>query len=249
MPKPISRTDLMSKRVHVALPIRVTYSDRGPRTGLEVACTYDIHSRGARIAGLRGVQRVGELITVERGRNKALCRVTWIGDPNSDLRGQFGIECVEEDKMLWEAELAEIVEVYEPIQPDRRSGRTRTARTPSENRRLKPRFAAQGQADLMQIPNSVQKAARVEDLSERGCLIYTDGLLLPGTDLKIVLNITNCDVTVKGQVRHGSTGSGMGIEFREIRKGDRPLLNYLLRKLAAETVPCDLWRVEVVAPA
>jgi len=38
-------------------------------------------------------------------------------------------------------------------------------------------------------------------------------------------------------VRHAKQNIGLGIEFREIRKGDRPLLQYLLQKLAAQQPP------------
>jgi len=32
-------------------------------------------------------------------------------------------------------------------------------------------------------------------------------------------------------VRHAAPGVGLGIEFREVRKGDRAILQYLLRKM------------------
>jgi hypothetical protein len=35
-------------------------------------------------------------------------------------------------------------------------------------------------------------------------------------------------------VRHTALAFGVGIEFREIRKGDRQVLQFLLRKLAEE---------------
>src|SRR5437868_6655785 len=96
------------KRVHVAIPVRLSYWVGAVRTSQEWACTYDIDARGARIAGLCEGKQVGEIVTVARGRNKALCRVSWIGNPESALRGQFGIECVEEDKVPWLAELQEM---------------------------------------------------------------------------------------------------------------------------------------------
>jgi hypothetical protein len=247
VPKPAEKidTDQSRKRVHIALPVRVTYSERGVRAP-EMACTYDIHPRGARIAGLRHVQRVGELLTVERGRNKTLCRITWIGDTDSDLRGQCGIECVDDDKPMWESELAETIEAYDPILA-RRS--VPTTRTQKENRRLTPRFLANGKADILRIPSVSCVPATLQDLSERGCLLQTGNALMPGTDLKLVLNITECDVTVKGRVRHGASGLGIGIEFHEIRRGDRPLLNHLLRSLAAAEQTAEPWTVEIVAPS
>src|SRR5215475_11734381 len=83
-----------NKLVHLAISLRwspVGQEGRGP---VETACTYDIHPRGARLLG-SGEVRVGDLLLIERGRNKAVCRVTWIGDPKSALRGQFAVQCVD----------------------------------------------------------------------------------------------------------------------------------------------------------
>jgi hypothetical protein len=42
-----------------------------------------------------------------------------------------------------------------------------------------------------------------------------------------------CDVTValRGHVRYTAENRAMGIEFQEIRQGDRPLLDYVLNQL------------------
>ena len=65
------------------LPVRLTHMQNGERGGLEMACTYDIHPRGARLVSFRDV-KVGDLITVERGRNKSICQVVWTA--RSELR-------------------------------------------------------------------------------------------------------------------------------------------------------------------
>lgn len=238
----------IEKRVHVAFPVRVVYCDKGAKACPEVACTYDIHPRGARISRLRNVREIGDIISVERGRSKTKCRITWIGDPDSELRGQFGIECIEEDKTMWEAELAELDEIYQSILPGQGSKQKRSfTRTRIENRRQGPRFPVQGTAELAQLPQSSWREARVNDLSGTGCLIQTDRVLMPGTDLMLVLSLSQCDVTVKGQVRHAVRGAGLGIEFYQIRKGDRPLLDYVLRGLAATMDGTSALRVESAA--
>lgn len=223
--------DRFDKRVHVALPIRLTHGGNGSRSALSVACTYDIHSRGARVASLRTL-RIGETISVERGKTKALCRVVWAGDADSDLRGQFGIECIEDEKILWEEELRETEEVYNKILKKYRPAfRKRGNGNQPENRRTS-RFDARGLAHLVQGPKSARVEGHLKQISEFGCRVNAKRLLSPGTDLKLILNIEQCDVTFKGQVRHAAQGPGMGIEFFEIRRGDRPLLQYLLSRLS-----------------
>jgi hypothetical protein len=79
---------LSGKLVHLALPVRWSLVEERGRGPVETACTYDIHPRGARLVGT-GEVNAGDLVLVERGRNKAICQVVWTGDSTSDLRGQF----------------------------------------------------------------------------------------------------------------------------------------------------------------
>src|SRR5204862_3139757 len=103
----------------------------------------------------------------------------------------------------------------------------------SGNRRRQQRFSAEGVAELLKRGHSTHTEADLKNLSETGCLIKTKQAALPGTDLKLVLNVSNYDLSVKGQVRHAAE-VGLGVEFREIRKGDKQMLNYLLRKLSEQ---------------
>jgi hypothetical protein len=227
-----SVVDRTEKRVSVALPVRVTYYDNDSKPRLEMACTYDISSHGARLTGLRCVKEAGEIVTVERGRSKAFCRVVWIGEANSRLQGQVGIQCVEAEKALWSAELRDMEQIYEPVGRD---GRLGSASMGQGNRRRYERFTIGGLVDLLQKgsgPGHLDGA--LKDVSEVGCLVTTQSLILPGTDLKLVLNVANYDLAFKGQVRHAALDVGLGIEFREVRKGDRAILQHLLRKRAAE---------------
>lgn len=226
--------DRTEKRVPVALPVRVTCFEDQAKPRLEMACTYDISAHGARVTGLRSVKQAGEILLVERGRSKAYCRVVWVGESNSQLRGQVGIQCVEAEKTLWAAELGEMRQVYEPIRREAALDRlTSTSRGQKGNRRRFQRFVADGTAELLHKgPTGNYLNGTLKDVSELGCLVTVQTRLLPGTDLKLVLNITNYDMSFKGQVRHTALDLGLGIEFREIRKGDRATFEHLLRKLA-----------------
>jgi hypothetical protein len=226
------RPERGDKRIHVALPIRVTYRDSENKPCLEVACTYDISAHGARVTGLRCVKEAGEIIAVERSRSKAFCRVVWVGEPNSALRGQLGIQCIESDRVMFETELRDLEELYEQIQGENGLYRMNSARNIRGNRRRQPRFDMQGVANLKKDPSSRHTAAILKNLSETGCMVTTSHKLAPGTELKLALQVGNQDLRFQGQVRYVATNFGVGIEFREIRKGDRQVLQFLLRKLA-----------------
>lgn len=230
--EPASAIDRLDKRIHVALPIRVTYWDGEKNPCLEMACTYDICARGARVTGLRGVKQAGEIIVVQRGLSKIFCRVVWIGESNSELQGQVGIQSVESERMMWEKELQDMDEIYEHLQ---REGSLHLMNSGggslNGNRRRHERFFVQGIAELPRLEANSQTEVSLKNLSELGCLLEARPGLIPGTDLKLVLNVSNYDLSVKGRVRHSAPEMGVGIEFQEIRKGDRQVLHYLLRKL------------------
>jgi hypothetical protein len=219
------------KLLHLALPVRLTHMQNGGRGRLELACTYDIHPRGARLLSSREV-KVGDLVTVERGRNKATCRVVWTADRSSALRGQFTVECVN-GKSLWEEELRQMEEQYLPVIT---SGPNKITAMNSFNRegrtrRRRPRFAVDGGADMAAIGGDSRVEGRLEEISEFGCLISAGDLLTPGTGLRLVLNMCDVSVALRGHVRYTAQNRAMGVEFQEIRQGDRPLLDYVLNRL------------------
>jgi PilZ domain len=220
------------KRLHVALPIRVTYWDDAQKPCLEIACTYDISEHGARVTGLRCVKAAGEVVAIERGKSKAFCRVVWVGKPNSELQGQIGLQCVESDRILWEAELRDMVEAYEPVLLDAGQARPRTFAA-HERRRRRERFSLEGTAELAEPgAQNRQSDLLLKNMSEIGCLVLTKQMVPAGTDLKVTLHVDEQTLTLKGQVRHAEPHVGLGIEFREIRKGERQILQFLIRKLA-----------------
>jgi PilZ domain-containing protein len=220
------------KLVHLALPVRLTHMQNGERGVLEMACTYDIHPRGARLLSFRDV-KVGDLIRVERGRNKSICQVVWTADQDSPLRGQFTVECVEGNRTPWEEELRQMQEQYLPIIPDglKKRPAMNTFGRSDHNRRRRPRFHVEGGADLLEIGARSSVEGRVEQISEYGCLVSASDLLVPGTSLRLALNIYDVSVALRGHVKYTAQNRAMGVEFQEIRQGDRPLLDYGLNQV------------------
>ena len=100
-----------------------------------------------------------------------------------------------------------------------------------QNRRRGPRFQVEGEADLAEIGGLSHVEGRLEQISEYGCLISASDLLTPGTGLRLVLNMCDVSVALRGHVRYTAENRAMGVEFQEIRQGDRPLLDYVLDRL------------------
>jgi hypothetical protein len=231
---------LTGKVVHLALPVRwspVGQEGRGPA---EMACTYDIHPHGARLLGSREVH-VGDLVLVERGRNKAVCQVVWAGHPASPLRGQFSVQCVE-GRTPWDDELRQMEEQYQPVILDGAQHARGFGRSDA-NRRRRPRFFAKGDVEV--IDGLQRVAGEIQQISECGARISATDTLRPGTDFRMMLNIFDVRVALKAQVKYLADNLGMGVEFQEIRRGDRPLLIYVLGKLRTMRLE-DFVDVEVV---
>jgi PilZ domain len=225
---------LTRKLVHLALPVRWSLIGQDGRGSAEVACTYDIHPQGARLVGSRDVN-IGDLVLVERGRNKAICQVVWSAEPTSALRGQFTVQCVD-GKTPWEEELQQMDEEFQPIVLDgldrRRSSTVVTG--PDVNRRRRPRFYVEGQAEVIDGVQHV--AGEVQQISEYGARLAALEQMRPGTDFRLMLNVFDVSVAVTAQVKYLVDNLGMGVEFQQIRRGDRPLLDYVLRKLKSRRV-------------
>ncbi len=236
----------VEKLIHLALPVRLVHMENGERSGQELACTYDIHPRGARLRSVRNV-KVGDLITIERGRSKSICRVVWTADPDSSLHGQFTVECVEGSKIPWEEELRLMEEQYLPVIQGgpNRAPRMNAFRRSEQNRRRGPRFQVEGDAALAAIGGLPQVEGRLEQISEYGCLISAGALLTPGTGLRLVLNMCDVSIALRGHVRCTTGNRAMGVEFEEIRQGDRPLLDYVLNRLKKPRVE-DFADLEVI---
>ena len=223
---------LTGKLVHLALAVRwspLCEERRGPG---EMACTYDIHPRGARLLGTRQVN-IGDMVLVERGRNKAVCQVVWAADPASELRGQFTVRCVE-GKTPWDEELRQLEEQYQPIDLENMERRLLPRGQIGVNRRRRPRFHVEGQAQV--IDGVQQVEGEVQQISEFGARIAATEILRPGTDFRLMLNMFDVSVAVKAQVKYLVDNLAMGVEFHEIRRGDRPLLTYVLSKLRGNRV-------------
>jgi hypothetical protein len=228
--QPVLESPQTDRLIHLALPVRLIHMQDGARRESEFACTYDIHPRGARLLSSRDV-KVGDLVTVERGRNKSVCQVIWTADPESALRGQFTVKCVE-GRTPWEEELQQMKEQYLPVVPEKQKKKSvmNALHTDAQNRRRAPRFKVEGDARVAEIDGRSHREGRLEQISESGCLISAGDVPTPGTALRLVLNMCDVSVALRAHVRY-TANAAMGVEFQEIRQGDRPLLDYVLQQL------------------
>ena len=159
------------------------------------------------------------------------------------MRGQFTVLCVE-GKTPWDEELRQMEEQYQPIILEglQRSAPSGGFGRPDANRRRRPRFYVEGQAEVIDGVRPV--AGEVQQISEYGARLGAMEPLRPGTDFRLMLNVFAVSLALKAQVKYLVNNLGMGVEFQQIRRGDRPLLEYVLGKLKTRRVQ-ELPHVEV----
>jgi len=221
----------LQRRVGLALPVRITSWDEKRKPRVEMGCTYDVSNGGVRLGGLRNHLRVGDIVLLERGRNKMHCRVVWSG-PQSGVDGQMGLQGLEAGRSLWEAELREAENSYELVGKNNLPGS-------GEGKRRAPRYEQEARADLARLSNkwedeeTPQFDGQLVNISHLGCQLRTTQTLMPGTRVRVALNFQDFTVHVRGIVRHADMKNGtVGVEFSQIRRGDRRVLRYFLMGLA-----------------
>src|SRR5205823_13746404 len=74
------------------VPVKVRSTE--PQARPIAACTLDISTDGARLNISGWAPAPGDIINVERGAEKALFRIDWVGDPGAGRRGQVRIRGV-----------------------------------------------------------------------------------------------------------------------------------------------------------
>ena len=108
-----------------------------------------------------------------------------------------------------------------------------------------PKRIAVVEGDAQVIDGVQRVAGEVQQISEYGARISATEMLRPGADFRLMLNMFDISVAVKARVRYLVGNLGMGVEFQQIRRGDRPLLSYVLSKLRSRKVE-EFVEVEVV---
>jgi len=90
------------QRLHIAVPVKV-FPDL--RAAGQSCCTYEISMLGARLASLPGIDKVGQVIWIQRLNRRAKYKVIWIGEGGTSHAGQVGVESMEPGNVIWENEI------------------------------------------------------------------------------------------------------------------------------------------------
>jgi TonB family protein len=117
MPDGIQRT----ARTKMVLPLRVwLHEPAGESVPAQWAHTIEISHIGCRLGGLRTELSPGQVITLQRGQQKAIFRVVW-STQLAEHEYQAGIEALDHEKNIWAVDLppSSFVPVPEKQEPAR----------------------------------------------------------------------------------------------------------------------------------
>jgi hypothetical protein len=216
------------KRASLAVPVRVSRRVPEGISTSQMACTLDVTAEGARLNGVYSIQAPGEVIAVERGKNKALFRVIWIGERGTAQAGQVGVQCIEPDKNIWDVNF-----VPEADEPYSALNATKLHVQGKGEKGRSKRLVCSGQVELS---NGHHGAAlvhgHVTEVSGDGCYVRASVALPPHSRVSMKLRLYHAEVHLKGVVRASDKGMGMWVEFHAIRQGDLEPLQRVLDQLA-----------------
>jgi hypothetical protein len=151
-----------------------------------------------------------------------------------------------EGKTPWEEEWRQAKEEFQPMDAEilHRPSIEQLMMPSHSNRRRRPRFQVEGQAEV--IDKAQRAGGELDQISELGARISATNLLRPGTDFRLMLSVFDINVALKARVKYLVNNFGMGVEFQEIRRGDRALLGYVLSRVKQSRIE-EFVDVEVVA--
>src|SRR5690349_3997849 len=77
------------QRLHIAVPVKVFPDIRSAEW--QTCCTYEISMIGARLASMAAINKVGQVIWIQRLNRRAKYKVIWIGQSGTSQAGQVGV--------------------------------------------------------------------------------------------------------------------------------------------------------------
>jgi hypothetical protein len=219
------------KRIRVALPVRIRWTTTDGKAAIAMVCTYDISHRGARIDADGHALKIGETVAIERGRNRFVCRIVWVGDADSGRKGLIGLESTEKARSMWDGELKELAGLYDTLPRAAEPPHGFREGTSQRERRHYPRVSIESPDQILKAESGqIYTVGCLQDLSESGCRIVSTRPLPRGSYIELILKLADCELAFNGRVRRTSD-LVLAIEFEEARKGDREVLRGLLQKL------------------
>ncbi len=196
-------------RKDIRVPVRIFGTDVNGKPFSENVFTVNVSRSGAMVIEIKSQLKVGEIIGMVYGQTKNRYQVRWVGPPHGPSANLAGLETVKTEDVIWDFPL-----------PDPGGDDTARARAINE-RRTNPRRRCSLSVELHPATQESRIWGRVADISLGGCFVEMSSPLKEGTKLRLALWIQEKKIWILGKVAGVRLGSGVGVEFLEMKDEDR----------------------------
>lgn len=92
-------------RIELVLPVRIWGMDSAGKPFSQFAHTIDVSHEGERLAGVRCLLGLDDVIGLQYKQLKVRCKVVWVGHPGTAKHDQVAFEYLEKEKNIWALEV------------------------------------------------------------------------------------------------------------------------------------------------
>ena len=206
-------------RKDVRVPVRIFGTDAGGKTFNENVFTVNVSRGGAMVIEVKTQLKIGEIIGLNYGKSKSRYEVRWVGGPGESGQSLAGLQNVKTDEVVWDFPL-----------PTPGTDDPARARALNE-RREHPRRKCSLSVELHPASAENRAWGRVADVSVGGCFVEMPSPFKEGTKVRLALWIQDKKVWALGKVVVSRPGSGIGIQFLEMKDEDRTELKRFVDSL------------------
>jgi PilZ domain len=206
-------------RKDIRVPIRIFGTDVAGKAFSENVFTVNVSRGGAMVIEIRTQLKIGEIIGLTYGKSKGRYEVRWVGQAGTQKENLAGLQNVKADELIWDFPLPEAT-------PED-AIRTRAL----NERREHPRCRCNLSVELHPASGESRAWGRVADVSLGGCFVEMPSPFKEGTQIRLALWIQDKKIWALAKVVSSRLGSGIGLQFLEMKNEDRTELKRFLDSL------------------
>jgi len=206
-------------RKDIRVPVRIFGTDIAGKAFNENVFTVNVSRGGAMVVEIKTQLKVGEIIGLSYGKAKSRYEVRWVGQPGGSDQNLAGLQNVKADEIVWDF----------PLPAGGTDDPTRTRAL--NERRENPRRKCSLSVELHPASADNRAWGRVADISAGGCFVEMPSPFKEGTQVRLALWIQDKKVWALGKVAVSRPGSGIGIQFLEMKEEDRAELKRFVDSL------------------
>jgi PilZ domain len=196
-------------RKQIRVPIRIFGTDATGKAFNENVFTMNVSRSGAMVIEIKSQLKVGEVIGLSYGKSKSRYAVRWVIRPSGKDEYLAGLQAAKAEEIVWDFPL-----------PEAGPEDVVRARAISERREY-PRSRCSLSVELHPATAETRAWGRVADISLGGCFVEMPSPFKEGTQVRLALWIQDKKIWALGKVAASRAGSGVGIQFLEMKEEDR----------------------------